>query len=466
MKLFLTMDAKKIRASLTAGFCGYLLLSASLCFPHSPKMELELGELKFVLPQFTGPYREREANISPEEYEMAEQLKLLLEENDKQKVIEVLEGYYDIELSPAMLTLKAQVYFSMEMLEEAEETFLEVLSRKPQLIRVHADLGQLYLYREQNEQARQHFAKAVAYGSNEAIVHGQLAYLNLQLKGPYTAISEYQQAIALEPDNWQWHQGLLSALSQAGMYESAAALVTELLGKRPHNASLWLTKAALSLRSEQKMEALSSLEIAILLGEKNQNNLRTAAQLHLQLGSYNRAIELLNESLDTAMLSMQSINEYLVWLLELGLWNEADQLLLKTEARLSEFSLDDQSNFYWHRAKIDSKLNKSAGADIHFSKALELSPNNGFALLDYAEFKLKQGSFVNAELLYIRAEAIDETHKDAILGRAQLYLNTKDYTSALVQLRNAYVRYPELATLKENIEIVENIITAAQIERN
>src|SRR5690606_28380075 len=103
--------------------------------------------------------------------------------------------------------------------------------------------------------------------SNEALIHGQLAYLNLTLYGPFSAISEYQQAMALEPDNIQWQQGLLAALTQAKMYEAAEALLQDLLAKRPTAADLWLNQAALALHQNEFQQALASLEMAILLGD-------------------------------------------------------------------------------------------------------------------------------------------------------------------------------------------------------
>lgn len=254
-----------------------------------PKYEFQIhfDRPSFVLPQFTGPYSEREASIAPKEYETAERLKTMLDNHEEEKVLKELEEFYDIELSPAMLTLKAQIYSSLEMYDKAEQTFLAVLKRMPQLIRVHVDLGNLYLSKQDYVKARQHFANAVSFGSNDANVHGQLGYLNLTLYGPFSAISEYQQAFALEPENPQWHQGLLAALSQAKMYPSAKALLRELISKNPNNTQLWLNQAALELEQENFQDALVSIEMAIALGDTDKRNIAMAAQLHLHLNTIN-----------------------------------------------------------------------------------------------------------------------------------------------------------------------------------
>ena len=433
------------------------LLSVNAHADDTP-LRIEVDKPVFVLPQFSGPYQEREASIAPEEYETAERLRLLLEEGKRDEVIKELKDFYDLELSPAMIALKAQVYFSLKMYPEAEKSYLAALGRQPQLVRVHSDLGQLYLIQGDNQKARKHFALAVSFGSNEAIVHGQLGYLNLTQYGAFSAISEYQQAMALEPENPQWQQGLLAALSQAKMYESASALVHEMLIQHPQKHELWLNQAALALQMDNRPLALSSLEMAILLGDDSENNLRTAAQLHLQLDSYNRALNLLERHLSKTTLDMNTLNQYLHWLSQVEMWSQANKLLEKAHLQLNTMNDQEQSMFYHHRARVSNAMGNTANTDKFFATALEKNPVNGDVLLDYAQFCAEQKQQVKAELLYIRAESIDSKEKQALLGRAQLYLNMHDYESALIHMQNAYNKFPELYDLKDNIESIQNII--------
>lgn len=439
-------------------------LVALLTFPltaHSnaaPKMEIIASKPTFVLPQFSGPYSQREASIAPEEYETAERLRTMLDNNQRDEVLKELEAFYDIELSPAMLTLKAQIYFSLKMYDKAETAYLVALKRSPQLVRAHSDLAQLYLFREDFDNARKYFANAVAFGSNEALIHGQLAYLNLTMHGPYSAISEYQKAMALEPENKQWQQGLLAALTQAKMYEAAQALLQELLVKRPDEPALWLNQAALALHTENFAQAAVSLEMAILLGDTDQRNLKTAAQLHLQLGSYDRALALLEQSLSKSNLNMAAVDDYFRWLSQLGMWDKAGLLLDGVKKDVARMSSDDQSQYYLHRAEIDSQRKLHASAKNYYKQSLANNPSNSKALLAYANFSAKQGDFVEAELLFIRAEAISGAEKNALLGRSQLYIDMQDYSSALTQLKATYQKFPEMVELRSNIEIIENIV--------
>lgn len=428
----------------------------------TPKMEIVAGKPTFVLPQFSGPYSQREASIAPEEYETAERLRTMLDSDQRDAVLKELEAFYDIELSPAMLTLKAQIYFSLKMYDKAEAAYLVVLKRSPQLIRAHSDLAQLYLFKEDFKNARKYFANAVAFGSNEALIHGQLGYLNLTLHGPYSAISEYQKAMALEPENKQWQQGLLAALTQAKMYEAAQALLQELLAQRPNEPELWLNQAALALHTEDFSQAAVSLEMAILLGDTDQRNLKTAAQLHLQLGGYDRALALLEQSLAQGKLDIAVIDEYFRWLSQLGMWDKAGQLLSSVEKDVAQMSSDNRSQYYLRRAEIEAHKKNFSTAKGYYQQSLTHNPSNSNALLSYADFSATRGEFVDAELLYIRAEAIPGGEKRALLGRSQLYIEMQDYASALKQLKTTYQKFPEMVELRDNIEIIENIVRARE----
>ncbi len=424
----------------------------------SSGLTIKLAKPTFVLPMFTGPYSEREATIAPEEYETAERLREMLASDQKEAVLNELETYFDIELSPAMLSLKAQIYFSLQQYKKAEETFLKVLSRKPQLVRVHRDLGQLYLLQDKPKLARHHFSEAVSFGSNEAIVHGQLAYLNLTLHGAFSAITSYQQAMALQPEEVQWQQGLLASLSQAKMYESAQALLSELIAKNPSDKELWLNQAVLSLNMNDTRQALVGLEMAIMLGEKDDSNIRTATQLHLQMHSYDRAVVLINRHLDKPVLDMTLLNEYLTWLDQVDMWQQADKLLNNLEAKISTMQATKQSVFYMHKAKISIKEKKREQAERYFQLSLEKDATNGDALINYAMYSASHNDYVKAELLYSRASVIPEKMKQALLGKAQLYLDMRNHKSALQELQKAYSRYPDLHYLPEQIEIIKSII--------
>lgn len=420
--------------------------------------EIKLKKPEFVLPQYSPMFSPREAAIALEEVEQSVVLRELLDSGDRQKVLSELDKYYDLELSPAMLMLKAQVYFSVKEYDKAESTYLGVIARMPQLIRAHSDLGQLYLIREDFVKARQYFANAVAYGSNEAIVHGQLGYLNLTLHGATSAISEYQQALALEPDNVQWQRGLLAALSQAKMYEATLAYIKELIQKRPNDADIWLNQAALALQMDNKEMALGSLEMAILLGDVDAANLKTAAQLHLRVKSYDRASELMAGLMNKGLLDSVALFDYVNWLVQAVQYDQAEKLLSLYSSKLGTLSTDEQSVYYLQSARIALHKGQYPKANTYYKSALEKNPVSGDALISYAEFLVAQKDYVQSEFYFLRAETLPEFEKKAMIGRAQMFIDSQNYSSAVSVLRDVYKKHPEISDLQDTISTLENII--------
>src|SRR5688572_5973354 len=115
-------------ASMVAGLV--LSVSAGANNNDSP-IAIKVDKPVYVIPRFTGKFRQREVSVSPDEYEMADRLRTLLDDGNTQAVMDELAQFYDIELSVAMLMLKAQIYFSLEKLEDAEKTYKTALARQP-----------------------------------------------------------------------------------------------------------------------------------------------------------------------------------------------------------------------------------------------------------------------------------------------------------------------------------------------
>jgi len=441
------------------GISGSIGLSASaFASGDEGNFHIQVDKPTFILPQFSGPYSEREATIAPEELETAERLRGLLESGNKLAVLKELETFYDIELSVAMLMLKAQLYFALEEYDKAEKTYMASLARSPQLVRAHTDLGQLYLLKDQPEKARDYFAKAISLGSTDAMVYGQLGYLNLMLHGPYSAISAYQQALSIEPTQEQWQQGLFVALTQAKMFETAQALLTDQLTKSPNDKKLWLNRAILQLEQNDSVSALSSLEMAILLGDNSESNLRTAAQLHLQQDSFDRAVELINTHLNIYELDVKSLSTYLTWLSQRGLWEQSKSILASLSSKLAGLDAKTKSVVFLHKALLAKETNQVAQAKQAFKNAIDADPSNGQALIESADFAVKQKAFTEAETLYLRAESLRDWQQQAMLGRAQMYVDLHNYTAALSVLKNIFTRFPATQGLEQQIALLENII--------
>ena len=435
-----------------------LFILSSNVFSLSENIKIRIPKPTFVLPAFTGVYYQRESTIAPHEEELAKQLKSILESQNKQQAIDKLDSFFELELSPAMLHLKGQVYFNLEQYDKAERVFKIALLRIPEFVRALSDLAKVYIVKENYQEARSLLAKVIALGEHHAENYGQLGFINMELYNAHSAVAMYQNALALDPENVQWQQGLLAALTQAGFEQSALQLLDEMLKLQPESIDLWLTRAFLYSKLERHQKSLASLEAAIILGNKDPINILSCAQLHLQLNSYERAIELFSQYTSSEKFEISMLFEAVQWLGQQGQWGNAARLLNNFEKNSYHVKELNTSDYLLQRAFVEAGLNNTIAAEKLFTQSLFKDPTNVQAILAAAKFQYLQKNYLEAEILYTRAESFENAQKPALLGRAQILIDLKDYQSALNLLRIAYRNYPELVDLKDNITILENTI--------
>ena len=97
-------------------------------------------------------------------------------------------------------------------------------------------------------------------------------------------------------------------------------------------------------------------------------------------------------------------------------------------------------------------------AQQNFKLALDNNASAGQALREYADFLVSQKSFTAAETLFLRAEALETWQRQAILARAQMYVDIQNYAAALTVLRSVEIRFPATQGLAEQITLLQNII--------
>ncbi|MDU0355662.1 tetratricopeptide repeat protein [Paraglaciecola aquimarina] len=157
--------------------------------------------------------------------------------------------------------------------------------------------------------------KAISLGAGNASLFAQLGYLNMQLDSPMSAVAAYQQALMLAPQDSNIKQGLLFALIRSKQFVPAKSLLEQILADKPNDAALWLQRANLAIESKDQHTAIASMEVAMRLGDDNPSTKQLAAQVHLKLHNYPRALVLLEELIDTAQLAMPAFQTLMNWLI-------------------------------------------------------------------------------------------------------------------------------------------------------
>ncbi|MDT8397404.1 MAG: tetratricopeptide repeat protein [Pseudomonadales bacterium] len=435
------------------------------------ELQISLPEPEWLLAPVSQPLTQREAGLQPREQGLATRLSPLLTAADYPAALKVIEAEIDpdslnpyAKFSPGLNFVIGQILLATEQTDRAEAALLAALQQLPDFVRAHQALGLLYLRAERYVKAREHISKAATLGGTNAALFGYLGYVNQQTNNFWGAIGAYQQALMLEHDNRQWQQGLLYALMETRQFGSALALVDELLALNDSEPGLWLYRARIALQMEDDELALTSLELAIRLGDTTLANLQACAQLHLRIGSMPRAIELLKASL-VAGVDYNYIDQILAFLIPQEQWAYAGELLAGVRQDWSRLSVQEKSQVLNREASLALADGRQTDALAALQQAIELDPGNAEALLQLAGVYAKDRRYIQAELLYQRASAHDSAKERALLGNAQLAIDQVDYPRALSLLREVSGRNPARVDLRENIRLLENLVTTGQNTR-
>jgi tetratricopeptide (TPR) repeat protein len=428
----------------------------------------------WVMPAGSDPLSQRDAKLLPEEQNLALTLRPLLNVKDYSGALNAIElakrENYEPEpllaLSPALLQVQGQIHLSLSQDEKAKQSFLAAINLMPDFIRAHKSLAVIYIKQEQYKQARKHLVKTITLGEGDAQLFGYLGYINLQLSTPWSAISAYEQALLLEPENSQWLQGLLYGLITAKDTHAAKAMLNEMLQKNPKDISLWLQRSRISLDDNTPLDALTSMEMAIRLGNNDADNLISTAQLHLNYGSVSRAADLMTGLLKQWQTKatpyttkntdhFNAIESVIGWLVYEKHWEEAKSLLKYSKNFTKKLTHLQQSQLKLHTAKLPGKTTKQITR--LFEQAIQLAPTNGQTLIALAEHYQKNKDYTQAQLLFVRAASLPNFAERAYIGHAQVFIDLKNYQQAAIMLRKAIKLNPSRQDLLQNISLLDRM---------
>jgi Tfp pilus assembly protein PilF len=330
-----------------------------------------------------------------------------------------------------------------------------VLVKSPNLTPAHRTLAALYLQTKQLKKAQQHLTSAIKNGVQDAQFFGQLAYINLNQYSPWSAIAGYQQALLLEPQNLQWKKGLLYALQRAGNNQAALTMVDELINASPDDKDLWLQRAQITLATNDRAKALTSMEMALRYGEQKPKNLLSAAQLHLSVGSIARAADLLIDITKTDPQAFTQIASTISWLVSENELTVARKILASVK-EITTLSISDQSLYY---ATLGNTVepNDIKQALKYFKKSLSLNPNQASVLIKLAQHYQHKQQFSRAQLYYQRAQVFPHFVKQSLTGLAQLALDQQHYAQALDYLEKLKPLSDNKQGIEKNISIIKRL---------
>lgn len=407
------------------------------------------------------------AQLDPNERPFAQIIQPLLNKQDFAAVALAFESRPLAADSAALLQLRGQVLLSLKRNAEAENALNAALVKMPNLALAHRSLSMLFMLNKNYEQARDHLTRSIELGVADAQLYGQLAFINLNNQRPAAAISGYQQALFLQPNNTQWQQGLLYAWLNSHNFDSAQRLVEDMIeqGEHAHPAELWLMRSQIALKRQQPEQALASLEIALQLEPNDSSNRLLAAKLHLQYGSMARSVELLQLSLDNkqqvpSQETWQTLGQMLPWLLNQERYDYA-AILLKA-AKGAEIPASTEAYLDLYRGQLALNKNELTLASGVLLDALRHDPLLAEALLTLAKVYQAQHKYQLAENYYVRASALPQVRQQALLAHAQLQIEQGQYQHALELLQQVLKIEPNRQDIQHNVRELQKLVRQDQ----
>lgn len=425
-------------------------------------VELQAPDWHFVLRQ--SEHAEREVHMSADDREFVREIQSDLQAGNYSLVINAFAAREISTLGPRLKVLYGQVLLNEKQYALAEKMLVDALESTPNSPSAHRSLSMIYLMTGEQDNARKHLTRCVELGVQDAQIFGQLAYVNLQLGKPISAISAYQNALMLEPDSQQWYQGLLFALIETNALAQAETLLSEMLLNDESNKQLWLQRGHIALKQGNAIKALSSLETAMSLGDSSLSNLISIAKLHASDGSLRRASDILAENIATFLTdqSSEGFEAYTTiasYLANQQQWEELERLTKAAEEYQNALTPSQIASINVLQAKVAINKGRSESAIALLTHAIERIPDNGEALLALAKLYQQQHKIERAKMMYLRAEALEDVKQQAMLGRAQVALEQRQYHQALELLRNVYRAFPSRTDLLTNIRTLESVVT-------
>lgn len=448
-----------------------LLLMAclsSVTFSCYSELNIKLAAPQWEFLLNNQPLMQKEVKIAPHERSFSKKIQPLLAAQNYQAVIKAfsqrsLSNGSLTNDSAALCQLRGQVQLLLKQYDKAEQSLQQALNLVPNLALAHRSMSMVYMVKKLYKKAQYHLKRTIELGVGDAQVFGQLAYVNLQLGQAASAIAGYQYALFLEPESEQWRQGLLYALLNSHAFDQAQALLEEMLADNMNNNLLWLQRGQLALKQNRLIQAISSLEMALQLGEKGIENLTTTVQLHIQAGSPRRAVKILKENmslfLDNKMEnSIAAVDQISAWLVYQQDWQQLKILLSAVDDNRAELAGNMQAKFDVYHAQLAIAENKFGLAKKRLKQALNNDPSHGEALLSLATLLWQQTRNESALIYYVRAQALSGYQERALLGQAQVAIDKKKYQQALHLLRQVIQFNPRRSDVIANIQSLENLV--------
>lgn len=354
--------------------------------------------------------------------------------------------------SPAFEFMLGNAYYSAKKFPEAEARYRSAVEGNPTLVRAWNNLGVLYYVQGRHADAVPCFSRSVSLGHRDATTLGLLGNSLEKTGNTVSAEMAYMQALAAEPSNVSWSEGLLRIYIAEKQHAKAETLVRALLASRPQEARYWATYAHLLLSAGRKLEATAMLGRMAATGLAREADLIVLADLYAEqrmtaesLATFARVAAPQPELVERRLLQLAKN------LTSLGRWDAAITVL--DALAQSQVTPQGRIAVLETRAELELARRNSPEARRAFEALIAEAPANGNAWIGLGRVYLADADPAKAIGAFERAYEIPETSYRASIELSNIEFKNHNYERCLGFLDHALTIQPTaaLVTFRDQI---------------
>jgi tetratricopeptide (TPR) repeat protein len=408
-----------------------------------------------------GFLKEREPDLTAEESALYENART----QKPDLAIKLIEGIVAAKnerpASPAFLLLLGNLHYAAGSPAKAEASYLQAVDRFPTFLRAWTNLGVLHYAQKHYARAIPCFTKAVTLGSRDSTTFGMMAECLEQTGDPVGAEVAYIQALAGDPGNARWVEGLMHVYLAAQQYPRAEVMLRKLIHDQPGETRHWLTYAKLLHADGRRLEAIALLEQTAAIGVVGDDELLELAGLYADqqlvpeaIRSYekvNFTAEKLGEARTLQLVRMRTARAE---------WSQAQALL----AAIKRNPADAKSTeFLLAQAELLAAQKKWPAARDMLDEILRRDPLNGRALVGVGRAYAAESDVARATMAFETASQTRDGAREASVELATIELRNRHFEKSVSYLETA-LALEKNADLEEILGRVRALVSN-QVER-
>ena len=445
------------------------LFAAALCIHAEPIFDPAISNSFWSSPEFQKRFLASYGVNSaieprfenPDEQIFFSQLGEVIRE-DPQKAIKQLTGKISSTSSAILSYTLGSLHFQEGNHEEAINNFNVALSKFPDFLRAHKNMGIVQVREGRYAEAIEPLVNTINLGGADGMVYGLLGFSYLNTEKYQSAIMAYQNAMLLDADNQDWKLGMIKCKIAEEQFQDAVRLLDGILEKQPQSVSLWALQGNVLLQMDQPDKAAVNFEILRKSGKATLQHLMLLGDIYmikdakdLALDVYLEAIEMDGEN--DIKRSLRAVDI----LVSRGAWGESEKLFAKIRATHQPTMTEEET---FKLLKLESKVTIANGkgdeALIVLEQIIEKDPLDGEALLLAGGFYAQNGDREKAIFRFEMASKIQGFEADAWLEHAKILVLNQDYSKAIELLQKAQKTKPR-DNVQKYLEAIQRVATAA-----